>query len=82
VISVLVGLIVGGLAFKVFLFGLFIIGGLLGLGVATFVLSLKDGGLIDSEWGSWVLTAVLFAVGGILAVFLQKIVIIIATTVR
>ncbi|KAJ1983749.1 hypothetical protein H4R34_001081 [Dimargaris verticillata] len=78
----IIGGVIGGIACVCFWFvGLAFIGALGGFAVSVWLLSLKDGGLIESTWGRVLLVVLLVVAGMVIIFFLEKHVIIIATAI-
>jgi hypothetical protein len=79
VVSIVVGLLAGGLLYCCFFLAIYLLGGFFGYMAALWLLSWSSNGLIHSSWGRAILIIVFVIVGIILMVFLEKAVFIIAT---
>jgi len=79
VVSIIVGILTGGLLCCCFFLAVYMLGILLGLFVASWLLSWSTNGLIQSEWGRAILF-ICFAIAGLLLmVFFERIMFIIST---
>ncbi|KAJ1955786.1 hypothetical protein EC988_001692 [Linderina pennispora] len=81
VVGGVLGLIAGGLLLCLYKVGIAFVGGLGGFALATWILSMKSGSLITSEAGRIVFIVVLIVIGMLLALFLEKPAIIVASAV-
>mmetsp|Transcript_22130 Transcript_22130/g.32931 ORF Transcript_22130/g.32931 Transcript_22130/m.32931 type:complete len:249 (+) Transcript_22130:42-788(+) len=79
-IAVVVGLIVGVLSMVLWIIGLFALGALCGVIVACVIQSTADNGLIQEDWGIYLMISLFALFFGIIAVVLQKLVIILSTS--
>eukprot|EP01100_Stratorugosa_tubuloviscum_P009430 TRINITY_DN3962_c0_g1_i2.p1 TRINITY_DN3962_c0_g1~~TRINITY_DN3962_c0_g1_i2.p1 ORF type:complete len:208 (-),score=65.05 TRINITY_DN3962_c0_g1_i2:64-687(-) len=81
IISGVVGLISAFLAFFVVNLGLFLLGAMLGVVIASIIQGTVSGGLITSEVGIWCFVAIIALLCGALTVILKKPVIIFGTSI-
>lgn len=80
VVSIIVGILTGGLLCCCFFLAVYMLGILLGLAAASWLLSWSTNGLIQSEWGRAILF-VCFAIAGLLLmVFFERLMFVIATS--
>ncbi|KAI8922178.1 hypothetical protein DFJ77DRAFT_445634 [Powellomyces hirtus] len=78
--SLACGVVGGGIALCLWKLGLVLLGATAGFLFGMFLLSWKDGGLVDSEKGRIILLAVATGIGIILALVLQKKLLIVGTS--
>jgi len=81
VIAVTIGILFGILAIVFYFIGIFVVGALLGLIIISSILSVKEGTLIPNETVRIVVVVIFSLFCGVLAIFLQKIMIIVSTAI-
>ncbi|KAI8975014.1 hypothetical protein BDB01DRAFT_728555 [Pilobolus umbonatus] len=79
VVCIVVGILAGGLLCCCFFLAVYILGILLGLFVASWILSWSSNGLIQTTWGRAILYICLGILGLVLMIFFERIIFVIST---